>query len=165
MKAISLWQPWASAMFPPVSLKRIETRHWPTNVRGQVAIHAAKKQSRELERIFDDNNKDRIHGGMRPFDMITGSFYDLPFGSLIGFGELVDCIQINLFELNRRPDIRDMLNSNEQAWGNYDMGRFAWVFKDLIRLDKPIPYKGAQGFFNVDLQRLQKYGLDEEGEL
>jgi len=152
MKAISLWQPWASAMFPPVSLKTIETRSWPTKFRGLVAIHAAQKQSKELERFFIENNKDQVLGKIRPFDMITGSFYDLPFGAIIGFGNLVDCVQMNILELNRHPEVRDRLSSNEQAWGNYDLGRFAWVFEDLTRLDEPIPCKGKQGFFKVDLQ-------------
>ena len=40
MKAISLWQPWASAM--ALGLKRNETRSWETLVRGPIAIHAAK---------------------------------------------------------------------------------------------------------------------------
>lgn len=151
MKAISLWQPWASAMFPPVSLKRIETRSWPTSHRGMLAIHAAKKQSKELERFFDANNIDRVHGGTSPFGMITGSFYDLPFGAIIGFGNLVECFQINELNLNQMPQYRTLLNSNEQAWGNYDLGRFAWVFENLTRLDRPVPWRGAQGFFEVDI--------------
>jgi hypothetical protein len=40
MKAISLWQPWASAI--ALGMKRIETRGWSTNYRGRLAIHAAK---------------------------------------------------------------------------------------------------------------------------
>jgi hypothetical protein len=40
IKAISLWQPWASLM--ALGLKRHETRHWPTAYRGPIAIHAAK---------------------------------------------------------------------------------------------------------------------------
>ena len=36
MKAISLWQPWASAV--SVGSKRIETRHWSTNHRGPICF-------------------------------------------------------------------------------------------------------------------------------
>lgn len=40
MKAISLWQPWASLIAHGV--KTIETRSWSTPYRGPLAIHAAK---------------------------------------------------------------------------------------------------------------------------
>lgn len=40
MKAISLWQPWASLV--PAGAKPVETRSWSTSYRGPLAIHAAK---------------------------------------------------------------------------------------------------------------------------
>ena len=33
--------------------------------------------------------------------------------------------------------------------GNYDLGRYVWIFKNVRALTEPIPFKGAQGFFNV----------------
>ena len=44
MRAISLWQPWASVV--ALGSKRIETRHWSTGHRGPLAIHAAKRRVR-----------------------------------------------------------------------------------------------------------------------
>ncbi len=41
MKAISLWQPWATLV--ALGIKQTETRHWATKHRGQLAIHAAKR--------------------------------------------------------------------------------------------------------------------------
>ena len=41
MKALSLWQPWASLIYD--GRKTIETRHWEMFHRGPLAIHAAKK--------------------------------------------------------------------------------------------------------------------------
>lgn len=41
MKAITLWQPWASLL--ACGAKGYETRSWATSYRGQIAIHAAKK--------------------------------------------------------------------------------------------------------------------------
>jgi len=40
MKALSLWQPWASLV--ALRVKTIETRSWSTSYRGPLAIHAAK---------------------------------------------------------------------------------------------------------------------------
>ena len=41
MKALTLWQPWASLV--ALGHKRIETRCWSTKYRGDLAIHAAAK--------------------------------------------------------------------------------------------------------------------------
>ena len=41
MKAITLWQPWASLI--ACGAKKYETRSWATRYRGPIAIHAAKK--------------------------------------------------------------------------------------------------------------------------
>jgi activating signal cointegrator 1 len=41
MKALTLWQPWASLV--AFGVKTIETRSWSTKYRGPLAIHAAKK--------------------------------------------------------------------------------------------------------------------------
>src|SRR5438128_11403517 len=41
VKCISMWQAWASAFLRP-DLKLCETRHWSTNHRGPLVIHATK---------------------------------------------------------------------------------------------------------------------------
>jgi hypothetical protein len=41
MKALTLWQPWATAI--ALGLKHYETRTWFVGYRGDLAIHAAKK--------------------------------------------------------------------------------------------------------------------------
>ena len=40
IKAVSLWQPWASLV--ACGVKHHETRHWTTNYRGALAICAAR---------------------------------------------------------------------------------------------------------------------------
>jgi len=42
MKALSLWQPWATLV--AMEEKRIETRCWKTDYRGELAIHATMKR-------------------------------------------------------------------------------------------------------------------------
>ena len=49
MKALSLWQPWASLIAD--GRKNIETRHWELLYRGPLAIHAAMRV--EKEACFD----------------------------------------------------------------------------------------------------------------
>ena len=45
MRALSLWQPWASLMYD--ERKKIETRGWEMLYRGPLAIHAAKTVDKE----------------------------------------------------------------------------------------------------------------------
>ena len=41
MKVLTLFQPWATLVI--LGEKKIETRSWKTNYRGEIAIHAGKK--------------------------------------------------------------------------------------------------------------------------
>lgn len=45
MKAITIWQPWASLLAH--GMKQYETRSWATKYRGPIAIHAAKRPVRQ----------------------------------------------------------------------------------------------------------------------
>ena len=98
MKAISLWQPWASAM--ALGMKKIETRHWPTCYRGPLLIHAAKKiiqwPSIDIQSLFDG---------------IAFQPSDLPRGVLLCRVDLVDC---KMIFLHNRPE------GIERILGNYD---------------------------------------------
>ncbi len=48
MKAITIWQPWASLL--ACGAKQYETRSWATSYRGPIAIHAAKKNVLDYSR-------------------------------------------------------------------------------------------------------------------
>jgi activating signal cointegrator 1 len=131
MKALSLWQPWASAIFAKdhqgIALKPDETRHWPTKVRGRIAIHAAKRRMDAEARL----RSTLLIGSM--------NLNDMPFGCLIGTVEIMYCVKT---ETVRRPPW-------QEAWGNYDAGRYAFVLAGPQLFETPIPYIGRQGFFNV----------------
>ena len=126
MKAIALWQPWASAM--ALGWKKNETRHWSTSYRGPLLIHAAKKiipwPSIDLQSLFDG---------------IAFQPSDLPHGVILCKVDLIDCKRILI---HNRP------GGTEEMLGNYTPGRFMWITDNLQAFD-PIPYRGSQGFFNV----------------
>lgn len=126
MKAISLWQPWAQLLV--MGAKINETRHWTSNVYGRIAIHAAKKWDRELKETCEDLH---FRNYINPDK--------LAFGAIVGTAELID--------YRRVEEIREKLTSQEHAFGNYADKRYAWVFREPIMLETPIPYKGAQGWF------------------
>ena len=132
MKAISLWQPWASMMGRG---KCIETRHWPAPewlIGQRVAIHAAKRPLTGSERWL------LAELGC------YGRFIDadaLPFGAIVSVATLRACEVIT----------RGMpLNPVERLLGNYAPGRYGWHFSNFQHLQVPIPTVGRQGIFNVE---------------
>lgn len=134
MKAISLWQPWATLV--AMGAKRIETRHWslPPALLGQrVAIHAAK--TRDHICVCRD----------LPFSIYIPDPDALPFGAVVATVILERCGEITA----RSAAELDLRHPRERAFGNYAPGRYAWVLSDARPLEQPVPFRGAQGWFDV----------------
>lgn len=130
MKALSLWQPWASLV--AWEEKTYETRHWSTKYRGLLAIHAAKRPVTEatlgtINRNFIDRAMQAHHA-------------TFPVGAVLCIVRLVDVVPAHIIY----PDIED----KERAFGNYSSGRYAWSLELIECFDKPIPAIGRQGLFN-----------------
>lgn len=133
MKAISLWQPWASLW--ACGRKTYETRHWAPSYRGELLVHAAKK-------ICVDDISDELHAICE--DEFGGHWaFELPRGALIARCTLVDCIRTE--QLNISPtDEEDLLS-------NFEPGRFGWKSAGMTLLERPIPWRGMQSLFEVAL--------------
>lgn len=149
---ISLWQPWASLV--AWDEKHIETRSW--KYRGGLpcvmAIHAAKKWSRDLAAMCEDE----------PFasaiDRHVQDERDMPFGAIVGVVRLVECVATNFIPIVRGGDFsfpgmsclaaKYLMNfPNERAFGDYSVGRYAWAFDQRLFLEEPIPMVGHQGIW------------------
>lgn len=133
MKALTLTQPWATLV--AIGAKRIETRSWSTNYRGQIAIHAAKgfpPSAREL-------------CAKPPFSTALNSvglsLLDLPTGAVIATAELWRVLRIdwNVSTLLPPPE-------PELSFGDYTPLRYAWYFRHVRAID-PVPAKGALGLW------------------
>lgn len=142
MKALSLWQPWASAIV--AGYKKIETRHWKTYYRGPILIHAAKTDmgikdyQSMLTKTLDNRGKYRGVGHFRYMNTV----YDLPRGAIVAVAKLADVKTV-------LPDFTKRLSVQEKFWGNYDNLRYAWMLEDIEPLS-PLPYRGRQGLFEID---------------
>jgi len=134
MKALSLWQPWASLW---CSRRKVhETRHWRCSHRGWLLVHAAKRFEKDCD--LDD-----------PLRLILDDEFgghwakDLPTGALIGTVNVVDCLPTQTL-------VGDSAASDDdRECGDFAPGRFAWKRDGFRLFDQPIPYRGAQGIFNV----------------
>jgi hypothetical protein len=157
MKAISLWQPWATAI--ALGAKRVETRSWPTAYRGPLLIHAAKR--RNIGELIQISSTWYWHAALRPLNATMGAerkLWDvLPFGAIVAVCELVDCRPTSSFtgaEIDevRHPDHEDL--GSIDAWtecymGDFTPGRWGWVLSGIQPLTEPIPHPGRQGLFDV----------------
>lgn len=133
VRAISLWQPWASLWLSPRKIH--ETRHWPTDYRGHLVVHAAKKLVSECGEEVDEICIAEFGSMWRR---------TLPRGALIGIVDLVSMIRSEEFAPACRPDASNII------CGDWSHGRWGWQRDDNYqRFDTPIPYKGQQGFFSV----------------
>jgi hypothetical protein len=175
MKALTLWQPWASLL--ACGAKKYETRSWATSYRGLIAIHAAAKSiSSILKDCFPCHEWDFHPSHAAYTDFVNAaerslgySITDLSRGAVIATAELVNCWYIvyhpgtNVDKALRIPigaesmtkdkhasDFGDYFVPTEQEmlFGNWTPGRYAWEFANVKILDVPIPAKGGQRIWN-----------------
>lgn len=132
MKALSLWQPWATLI--AIGAKQYETRSWAHSWRGPIVIHAAKSKN-GLETMFSTTIfvKTLNTAGYKWIE-------DLPLGAALCVVDLVDIVKVET--------IRDVISEQESAFGNYADGRYAWKLANPRRFKAPIPLRGQQGLFD-----------------
>lgn len=151
MKALSLWQPWASAM--AAGGKLIETRSWSTKHRGLVAIHAA--QHKDEDHLWDCRRLTAWFAALNLTEPVGELWEVLPFGAVVAVGELAGVLPVEslnheaLWVPRTRPHLGPESWWSEAGMGDYTAGRYGWVFSRVVALKEPIPFKGAQGLFTV----------------
>lgn len=140
MKALTLWQPWASLV--AMGEKRIETRCWSTSYRGELAIHAAARRPKGLgESQFHSDFQRELSDVLRCLTRGVPRVVDrLPRGSVL-------CI-VKLVSIEETSRVREILCERELLFGNYEDGRFAWNLQMVERFDQPIAAKGNRMLWN-----------------
>lgn len=129
IRVLSLIQPWATLM--ACGAKRIETRSWRTPYRGLLAIHASKAFAASDRRYcyLPAFKKALVTAGYNSPD-------ELPLGSILAVGKLVDCVATNI--------LAGEVRSPEKEFGNFQDGRYGWLFEGIKSLPQPIPARGAR---------------------
>lgn len=139
MKAISLTQPWA--VLVANGEKKIDTRSWRTDYRGQLAIHASKK--------ITDEAKNKFHND-------TYFVEALKRLGITNYGMLVTgaiLAKVRLVDVIRTDDIVKNLSEKEIVFGDYSVGRWAWIFEDLVQFPSAIEAKGSLGLWSWNDER------------
>ena len=146
ISAFTVIQPYAEVILRHG--KNVENRQKNSRVRGYVAIHASKTNSRSwFEGCAEDYG-------------LTFDRSNVAFEAIVGFAKLVDVIT------------KKEVTAKTRKWFQ---GRFGLVLEDPIVLKKPIPTMGARGSWTLrgaplkkalgqlsksELLRIQKRNLD-----
>ena len=130
MKVLSITEPMATLIC--LGKKKIETRSWKTNYRGELYIHASLtkirkewKDNKELMNLLDNSS--------------------LNYGSIICKCNLVDCVYMDNDFINKIKK-----DNQEYICGIYELGRYAWILENVEILDTSIKVKGHLGIWNYE---------------
>src|SRR5882724_11330139 len=154
MKALTLHEPYASLI--AYGWKEVETRDWYTSYRGLLAIHAALRQPdpTELSRVT-------FILGRKGFEFPPLTFSErglqvqtpLPRGAVVCVCQLVACLPAPLVEYKAKQ-LKEWFQPKhgwelEKQFGNYDGGRWAWILRDVQRLDRPLAVRGMRKLWSL----------------
>ena len=135
MKVLSIIEPWATLI--KERKKYIETRSWKTSYRGELYIHASSKKIKRSEAHTIELLK-----------LIPN--VSMGYSNIICKCKLVDCIYMDQEFLE---EIKE--NKQEFLCGEYSLGRYAWILKDVEPLDSPITAKGHLNIWNYEPKEIK----------
>ena len=135
MKALTISQPFASLIAN--GEKWIENRRWYCGYRGPLAIHAGKgTQYLDREEIKE---------------FVTGAI--IAVCDMVGCVKLVSSIEGIRTTVTTPGEVErlEALGFTGERIRNHEHaeGPFCFLLANVRKLDKPIPYRGAQGLFDV----------------
>ena len=148
IKALTIWQPWASLI--ACGLKTVESRSWSTKYRGDLLIHAGR-------RVKPTDSLPRVP------EAFSERVADAPTGAVVAIAKLADVVPVDHCEFTvsvqtppgwddcclGRPDCAGHIDFAQRKLGDFAKGRYAWLLTD-IRPISPIYVGGRQGLWNPD---------------
>ena len=131
MKAIILYQPWASLI--AMGEKRIETRSWKRDslLGSAIAIHAGLRFAPEHRALC---RTDPFRAALVRHGLDEAS---LPLGAVVAIARIA----------NFRPTLEIVtgMDADERAFGDYGPGRWGWALVEVGPVTPPIRARGWQG--------------------
>jgi hypothetical protein len=139
MKALSFKQPWAWLV--AAGIKDVENRTWRLFLPPLMIHPAAPRRIYVHASLRPDRNyptDDRLHDYTQEFCEYAEQTIPKPFGAIIGEVDIVACFGVD--------DIG--YPAHKSPWF---IGPYGFVLNNAVLYDKPFPFKGKLGFFEVEL--------------
>lgn len=158
MRALTLIQPWASAV--AYAGKRIENRSWkpPAGMLGQrIAIHAGKSYERLARLVLG-----RAATDTDPVHSRKLSPEECPLGAVVAVATLAGYGMLSPPGENWTPRWGLPPRSTDLVW--YVPGHWGWVLHDVVALREPVPCRGMQGLWTLPQHVERAVLLDIEGQ-
>jgi len=136
MKALTLHQPWATAVAN--FGKRVENRTWappPSLVGRRLAIHAGKTWDREGARLLAERF------GFRWTKELEAAF---PRGAVVAVATLVGTLPFPA--CGQRPEYSRLVAAERDSW--WFTGPIGWVLADVVPIAS-VPSPGRQGLWTL----------------
>jgi hypothetical protein len=138
-KAVTLYQPWAQAIFTMRDdgsgyIKAIETRSWRNDYAGEMAIHAGKE--------FGGNKAEKLLA----LDLARTWGFDpatMERSAVLGIVRIEKC-----WKFKAPPEEMAPERYRGIATGNYEPGRFGWKLRVIEKFVTPIPARGNRWLWN-----------------
>lgn len=131
MKALTIQQPWAWAI--AAGHKRVENRSWATHYRGPLGIHAGKTWDHDAVRLVKQLLVD--------LGVLTDPRQQVPDRHLLATGAVLGVAELT--------GVCGELPCRCGPWAG--IGLKHWQLPDMQPFDEPLPARGAQGLWDIDL--------------
>jgi activating signal cointegrator 1 len=138
MKAISIWQPFATLIVR--GYKIFETRTWaaPRSLIGQrIGIASTKTIRPEQRAHFNDEEFQRNYQRLGLPDRLE----DLSHGYMLGTA-IVESVEL------MTENFLEEVSGEEKTYGWWQEGFYAWRMVSPEEFPRPIPVRGAQGIYD-----------------
>ena len=149
MKAVSIQQPWAELV---VTGRQIWFTFQHENAyTGRIAIVSPKGMSKDsIDACY-----------IRPVADFISNPTLLPKGKLVGFADLVSCKPaLMVLEMAIQPNYGDLKFNLE--CGGWEHGWFAYEFRNPAKIPMPMPCRGMNHIWKLDLEEMQLVRDSEE---
>ena len=123
VKALSIRQPFLDAIFS--NKKTLELRPSKSSHIGRLYLHAPKTEHGH-------------HPGL--------SIESCTFGAILGHVDMIGMIPLNHADFIDTKYMH-LYDTNEAFLPQFPL--YGWLLKNPVKFDKPIPYKGQLGIFNI----------------
>lgn len=150
MKAISLWQPWASLV--AVGAKWYETRSWPApqSLIGKRLAICSAKTGKGIDTMHEHEGLVRV---CSDFGLLSNLPDSMPMGAIVVVCRVKACYPTEVVAAHSRalsikPELTEVIR-REEICGDWTPGRWGWQLDDFCALNPPIPVVGHQGIFNL----------------